>query len=165
MKNIRIFLSEIFQFLEVKFSLYLNRCVFVMNKMQTSLTRRCSLFVTSYYGKKPLRPTYNERFWLQFTKEKTLHTASYPSVWSFLQYLLSFTGKWGKDFDIPFIHLRSLSISLASFGAKSQTTFIVCCFFFFSFFFFFCVCVFWLEVYMVNWKVDGLNVHHENIPI
>ena len=26
MKNIRIFLSENFQFLEVKFSLYLNRC-------------------------------------------------------------------------------------------------------------------------------------------
>ena len=31
MKNIRIFLSENFQFLEVKFSLYLNRCVFIMD--------------------------------------------------------------------------------------------------------------------------------------
>ena len=30
MKNIRFFLSENFQFLEVKFSIYLNRCVFVM---------------------------------------------------------------------------------------------------------------------------------------
>ena len=30
MKNIRVFLSENFQFLEVKFSLYLNRHVFVM---------------------------------------------------------------------------------------------------------------------------------------
>ena len=30
MKNIRVFLSEKFQFLEVKFSVYLNRCVFVM---------------------------------------------------------------------------------------------------------------------------------------
>ena len=30
MKNIRIFLSENFYFLEVKFSIYLNRCVFVM---------------------------------------------------------------------------------------------------------------------------------------
>ena len=30
MKNIRVFLSQIFQFLEVKFSLYLNRRVFVM---------------------------------------------------------------------------------------------------------------------------------------
>ena len=30
MKNIRVFLSENFQFLEVKFSLYLNRRVFVM---------------------------------------------------------------------------------------------------------------------------------------
>ena len=31
MKNIRVFLSEIFQFLEVKFSMYLNRHVFVMD--------------------------------------------------------------------------------------------------------------------------------------
>ena len=30
MNNIRVFLSENFQFLEVKFSIYLNRCVFVM---------------------------------------------------------------------------------------------------------------------------------------
>ena len=32
MKNIRVFLSENFQFLEVKFSIYLNRRVFVMRK-------------------------------------------------------------------------------------------------------------------------------------
>ena len=32
MKNISVFLSEIFQFLEVKFSKYLNRRVFVMSK-------------------------------------------------------------------------------------------------------------------------------------
>ena len=31
MKNIRDFLSENFQFLEEKFSIYLNRCVFVMS--------------------------------------------------------------------------------------------------------------------------------------
>ena len=31
MKNIRFFLSEMFQFLEVKFSIYLNRRVFVMS--------------------------------------------------------------------------------------------------------------------------------------
>ena len=30
MKNIRVFLPENFQFLEVKFSIYLNRRVFVM---------------------------------------------------------------------------------------------------------------------------------------
>ena len=30
-KNIRVFLSEIFQFLRLKFSIYLNRCVFVMD--------------------------------------------------------------------------------------------------------------------------------------
>ena len=32
MKNIRDFLSEKFQFLEVKFSIYLNRCVFIMGQ-------------------------------------------------------------------------------------------------------------------------------------
>ena len=32
MKNIRVFLSENFQFLEVKFSVYLNRRVFVMRQ-------------------------------------------------------------------------------------------------------------------------------------
>ena len=31
MKNIRVFVSENFQFLEVKFSIYLNRRVFVMH--------------------------------------------------------------------------------------------------------------------------------------
>ena len=31
MKNIGVFVSENFQFLEVKFSIYLNRRVFVMN--------------------------------------------------------------------------------------------------------------------------------------
>ena len=33
MKNIRVFLSEKFQFLEVKFSIQLNRLVFVMLKV------------------------------------------------------------------------------------------------------------------------------------
>ena len=33
MKNIRIFLSENFQFLEVKFSIYMNRRVFVMTAL------------------------------------------------------------------------------------------------------------------------------------
>ena len=33
MKNIRVFLSEIFQFLEVKFSIHLNSRVFVMHKV------------------------------------------------------------------------------------------------------------------------------------
>ena len=39
MKNIRVFLSENFQFLEVKFSIYLNRHVFVMgtNKETTHI--------------------------------------------------------------------------------------------------------------------------------
>ena len=45
MKNIRVFLTENFQFLEVKFSIYLNRHVFVMKKifrtesMQTTFGR------------------------------------------------------------------------------------------------------------------------------
>ena len=40
MKNMRVFLSEKFQFLEVKFSLYLNRHVFVMNKPENSISYR-----------------------------------------------------------------------------------------------------------------------------
>ena len=36
------FLSEIFQFLEVKFSIYLNRCVFIM--ASHSVTILCSFF-------------------------------------------------------------------------------------------------------------------------
>ena len=32
MKNIRVFLSENFQFLEITFSIYWNRCVFVRGK-------------------------------------------------------------------------------------------------------------------------------------
>ena len=31
MKNIRVFIYENFQFLEMKFSIYLNMCVFVMS--------------------------------------------------------------------------------------------------------------------------------------
>ena len=37
MKNIRVFLSENFQFLEVKSSIYLNRRVFVMNTTHAKL--------------------------------------------------------------------------------------------------------------------------------
>ena len=44
MKNIRVFLPEKFRFLEVKFSIYLNRRVFVMCilKALTSLIRAFS---------------------------------------------------------------------------------------------------------------------------
>ena len=48
MRNIRVeFLSEMFQFLEVSFSIYMNRCVFVMS---SNMTRRfifawCGLYV------------------------------------------------------------------------------------------------------------------------
>ena len=53
MKNIRVFLSERFQFLEVKFSIYLNRRVFVMQKVKstgqfgqlTKLTCRIDLMI------------------------------------------------------------------------------------------------------------------------
>ena len=42
MKNTRLFLSENFQFLEEKFSIYLNRPVFVMaNTNQKSFFSRC----------------------------------------------------------------------------------------------------------------------------
>ena len=41
-KNIRVFLSENFQFLDVKFSIYLNRRVFVMNSAYRSRQGYCS---------------------------------------------------------------------------------------------------------------------------
>ena len=37
MKNIGVFVSENFQFLEVKFSIYLNKSVFVMNRIPHEL--------------------------------------------------------------------------------------------------------------------------------
>ena len=39
MKNIRIFVSENFQFLEVKVSIYLNRRIFVMISIETINTK------------------------------------------------------------------------------------------------------------------------------
>ena len=43
MKNIRFFLSDNFQFLVVKFSVYLNRFVFVMERERTSILVLCVL--------------------------------------------------------------------------------------------------------------------------
>ena len=40
MKNIRVFLSENFQFLEVKFSIYSNRRVFVMRNYESLMADR-----------------------------------------------------------------------------------------------------------------------------
>ena len=40
MKNIRVFICENFQFLEMKFSIYLNRRVFVKAKEKTLTQRR-----------------------------------------------------------------------------------------------------------------------------
>ena len=50
MKNIRVFLSEKFRFLEVKVSIYLSRCVFVMNQT-----------VQMHSGSKTVQPTYGIR--------------------------------------------------------------------------------------------------------
>ena len=42
MKKIRFFLSEKFQFLEVEYSIYLNRCGFVMDELPyVSNLKRC----------------------------------------------------------------------------------------------------------------------------
>ena len=38
MKNIRVFCLKFFQFLEVHFPVYLNRCVFVMRWLRYTLT-------------------------------------------------------------------------------------------------------------------------------
>ena len=58
MKNIKVFLSEKFQFLEMKFSIYLNRRVFVMIKQGLSYTSFCPLkirYVGIIFGKKCCR--------------------------------------------------------------------------------------------------------------
>ena len=51
MKNIRFFLSEIFHFLVVKFSIYLNRRVFVMKFLHyicsTELSKSLTYFLTA----------------------------------------------------------------------------------------------------------------------
>ena len=61
-ENIRIIFPENFQFLEVKFSIYLNRCVFVMERLGTTsqnkwpngkikimLCVRCPIFFGAFY--------------------------------------------------------------------------------------------------------------------
>ena len=64
MKNIRIVLSENFQFLEVKFSIYLNRRVFVMRKKR--------LFLPTLWILLPFYPKYLDRMPAQ--KAMTYHT-------------------------------------------------------------------------------------------
>ena len=72
MKNIRFFYLKIFSFLEMKFSIYLNRCVFVMNttrilklcltygemfilKGYDTLSREATVKIDFTYSKKALR--------------------------------------------------------------------------------------------------------------
>ena len=50
MKNITIFLSENFQFLVIKFALYLNRHVFVMFKINFILYYIIYLFILLHYS-------------------------------------------------------------------------------------------------------------------
>ena len=51
MKNIRFFLSENFQFLEVKFSIYMNRRVFVMVFLLYFLRRYAYVMFESQHEK------------------------------------------------------------------------------------------------------------------
>ena len=48
MKNIRVFLSENFQFLEVKFSIYLNRRVYIMDPLSARVPCICMYTCSSY---------------------------------------------------------------------------------------------------------------------
>ena len=50
MKNIRVFLSENFQFLMVKFSIYLNRRVFVMvSGLTLPVLHHCAVFLLFFF--------------------------------------------------------------------------------------------------------------------
>ena len=48
MKNVRVFLSENFQFLELKFSIYLNRRVFVMVRSRQAVLEK-KFMITRFY--------------------------------------------------------------------------------------------------------------------
>ena len=63
MKNIRVFLSESFLFLEVKFSIYLNRRVFVMR--QTTYRLKLVLLARSLILNSDAAPNYKYVFYLQ----------------------------------------------------------------------------------------------------
>ena len=59
MKNIRVFISENFQFFEVKFSIYLNRCVFIMDLSYMPL-----IYVKKKFGQSSFMGYLNKIFTL-----------------------------------------------------------------------------------------------------
>ena len=62
MKNIRVFLTANFKFLEVKFSVYLNRLVFVMHLLSTSILHVCVALIRCTSPEVLLMSTHN--IWL-----------------------------------------------------------------------------------------------------
>ena len=54
MKNMRVFLSENFLFLEVKFSIYLDRRVFVIRNKEQTMTRHNSAVAITHMRNKEL---------------------------------------------------------------------------------------------------------------
>ena len=67
MKNIRVFLSENFQFLEVKFSIYLNRRVFVMYHTLAPLDVQLARFMRmTDYTRHDIRGFHNLTFGTNF---------------------------------------------------------------------------------------------------
>ena len=68
MKKYQSFLSENFQFLEVKFSIYLNRRVFVMrDRFGSGQFRSCVVSTLCRFGPKSFRPILVGRFGLIFS--------------------------------------------------------------------------------------------------
>ena len=86
MKNISFFLSENFQFLEVKFSIYLNRRVFVMGRNLT--TEPFITFPSSRYDLNNVERDVKQQIIIVITLAKAvvLKCHIYPKYWDHIPY-------------------------------------------------------------------------------
>ena len=84
-ENIRVFLSENFQFLEVKFSIYLNRRVFVMNVVLSDANS-----VAKYVHQSPRYSVTNRTCAFDYRSERIFCLCIFG-----LQYILDFLLLWG----------------------------------------------------------------------
>ena len=81
MKNIRIFYLEIFPFLVVKFSIYLNRHVFVMCRLDCNLVRNDS-HITE---KNPVSRIFMGRKKLVIEKNIPVYAGPFGQMWRYLR--------------------------------------------------------------------------------
>ena len=97
MKNIGFFLSENFQFLEVKFSIYLNRRVFVMVTILCIFANIKAFFLATYTCTLRL-----SCFFVRTTKMKMTTTYPFERALS-QQSIVSFIVSYGAGFPLPVV--------------------------------------------------------------